>query len=292
MRATRQGWPFFAPSADTAIEVALDLAGIRAGERFVDLGCGDGTVLLAAARRGASVTGVECDRELAHLARDTLADRGVPGTVLEGDLFAVDTVDLAADVVFAYLSPVTLQRLTPVLARLGRARLVTVDFPVPDLVADEEWQAARLYRLPGRARPPMPDRTGWAAAGTLCVMPPEVVSLTCLELVHPGGPVTLQSTGGLRRHASVAHGADRASPGGAVAVDIRWRERPPGTLAVGTLVDPAAGPHPVTVLFDDDDQGQWDLSRDAVATLAARLRRHSLPRPTTTAELLAVVTGG
>lgn len=308
MAAPPPGWPFFAPSPDQAIEVALDLAGVGPGVRLLDLGCGDGAVLVAAARRGAIVRGVECDPALARSAREALAAEGLPGTVVEGDLFAAGLAggngnghgavegdggngQAGVDVVFTYLSPASLQRLTPVLARLGRARLVSVDFDVPGLVPDASEEGARLYRLPGRARPPTPADTGWGTAGTLCVMPPEVESLTCLELIHPGGPVDLRPTGGLRRHAAIAHGTDDTRAGGAVAVDIRWRERDPGTLAAGTLVDPAAGNHPVTVLFAEDDQGQWDLSRRGVRALAARLRVRSLPRPTTTRELLAAARG-
>lgn len=40
-------------------EAALDLAGLKPGETIIDLGSGDGTVLLAAARRGATAIGYE-----------------------------------------------------------------------------------------------------------------------------------------------------------------------------------------------------------------------------------------
>ena len=309
MAAPPPGWPFFAPSPADAIEVALDLAGVGPGERLLDLGCGDGAVLVAAARRGAVVRGIECDRALARAARAALADEGLPGTVVHGDLYAalrpvpgrpegpgpglgsgLDP-DPGVDVVFTYLSPASLQRLAPALAALQPARLVTLDFAVPGLVADAHREGSRLYRLPGRRRRATGSATGWAHAGTLCVMPPEVESLTCLELVHPGGPVDLRPTAGLLRHAWIAHGSDHSETGGAVAIDIRWRERDPGTLATGALVDGAAGRHPITVLFAEEDQGQWDLSENGVAALAARLRRRSLPRPTTTRELLDAARG-
>jgi SAM-dependent methyltransferase len=292
------GWPFFAPSPADAIEVALDLADVGPGVRLLDLGCGDGAVLVAAARRGAVVRGIECDAALARAARAGLADEGLPGTVVHGDLYSAlrpdpdgRPGDPGVDVVFTYLSPASLQRLAPALAALQPALLVTLDFAVPGLVADAHEEGSRLYRLPGRRRRAVEAATGWAHAGTLCVMPPEVESLTCLEMIHPGGPVDLRPTGGLVRHAAIAHGTDDSGAGGTVAIDIRWRERDPGTLAAGTLVDGAAGKHPVTVLFAEDDQGQWDLSRNGVAGLAARLRRRSLPRPTTTRELLAAARG-
>lgn len=43
--------------ADT--EAALDLAGVKAGQTIIDLGSGDGRLLLAAAKRGATAIGYE-----------------------------------------------------------------------------------------------------------------------------------------------------------------------------------------------------------------------------------------
>lgn len=40
-------------------EMALDLAGLLPGQHIVDLGSGDGRILLAAAKRGATATGYE-----------------------------------------------------------------------------------------------------------------------------------------------------------------------------------------------------------------------------------------
>jgi SAM-dependent methyltransferase len=128
------GWPFWAATTDERIDDALRLARLRPGERFLDLGCGDGRVLLRAAEDyGAEVTGVEVDPGLAAIARDVLATAGVEGTVLEEDF---GSVSIDADVVFAFLSPATLQRLRPRLAALPpTSRVVTTGYPVPGHVA-------------------------------------------------------------------------------------------------------------------------------------------------------------
>lgn len=254
---------------------------------------------MEAARRGARALGIECDASLAETARETLAEAGLPdaGHVIVGDIFDPlayedpasdgDGAPAPPDVLFSYLSPASLQRLTPLLAGWPGARLVTVDFAVPDLEPDDTKGPARLYRLPGRTRALVePEGSGWASAGTLCIMPPEVNSLTCLELVHRGGPVSVRLRGGIARHATLAVGADTAEPGQPVAVDIRWRERPEPTLAQGLIEAEGHRPHPVTVLFAEHDQGQWDLSPDGCADLDTRLRRRSLPRPATAKELL------
>lgn len=53
-----------------------------------DLGCGIGSLLLLLSRREASIhrTGVELDPRAAALARRNLADNGLSGTILTGDL--------------------------------------------------------------------------------------------------------------------------------------------------------------------------------------------------------------
>lgn len=290
---TPRGWPFFAPSEDDAIREALELVNLGKGDRLVDLGSGEGHVLLAAAQGGAEVLGIECDADLAATARAALEEEGLPGEVVVGDLFDPAVYgnfdDAERTVLFAYLSPASLQRLTPVVTAWAGCRLVTIDFDVPDWSADGRSGAARLYRVPGRRRARQPDALGWPAAGSMCIMPPRVNSLTSLELTHQGGPVEVAVQGSVARHAAVAVGADYAEPGAPVAIDLRWRERSEGTLAQGVIEVEGAHPHPITVLFAEEEQGQWDLSPDGCADLDARLRKRSLPRPTSTRELLAAM---
>ena len=289
MSATPPGWPFFAPSAPERVTAALDLAEVAAGEHVVDLGCGDGQVLAAARARGARVTGVECDAELAEEARRRLG----ADAVIEADLFAPDLWDRLdrPDVVFCYLSPATLQRLTPALRALPEGtRLVTVDFAVPGLVPDATKGGARRYELPGRLRRPRPHRAGWPCPGSLCVMPPSVTSLTCLELVHGGGRVALSLTGELGRYASAVAGLDVAVPGTRVALDVRWEPAPPGTAGHGYVVVDGVAPHLVVVLFADEGQGQWDLSDAGCTALLSRLRTRALPPPRSVDDLLGALT--
>lgn len=289
MSATPPGWPFFAPSEPERVTAALDLAAVADGEHVIDLGCGDGQALAAARGRGARVTGVECDAELADEARRLLGD----DAVIEADLFAPDLWDRLdrPDVVFCYLSPATLQRLTPALRALPEGtRLVTIDFAVPGLVADATKDGARLYELPGRVRRPRPGRSGWACPGSLCVMPPSVTSLTCLDVVHAGGRVALSLTGELGRYASAVAGVDVAVPGTRVAVDLRWQPTAPGTAGHGYVVVDGVSPHLVVVLFAADGQGQWDLSDAGCTALLSRLRTRTLPPPRNLEDLLGALT--
>ncbi|HUC19921.1 MAG TPA: hypothetical protein VMR98_00295 [Candidatus Polarisedimenticolaceae bacterium] len=52
------GAPFL-PIRNPDVEAALDLAELKAGQTLIDLGSGDGRILLAAARRGANAIGYE-----------------------------------------------------------------------------------------------------------------------------------------------------------------------------------------------------------------------------------------
>jgi SAM-dependent methyltransferase len=275
-------WPFFAPSRRSAIDRALTLASLAPGERFVDLGCGDGRVLAAAARRGAHVLGIEMDGELVERARRRLARAGVDGRVVRGDIF---DVDIDADVIFTYLTPGTLQELTPRFqAQRPGTRLVTLDFAVPDLAIERATRTLNLYRLP--APPRRPDRApGWPAAATLVVTVPDRQSLTCIELVHDGGPVQVSCSRDLASAAGVKVGCARAEAGGAVAVDLRWEGEPDGTIVVGHLEAPGAGRHPVFTLFADEDGGHWELTEEAARQLARAL--HGGARPTSSDAVLA-----
>ena len=75
-----------------AIEQMLDLARVGPGDRLVDLGCGDGRIVIAAARRGAIGHGVDMDpariRKAEAAAR--LAGFADRASFAQGDLFAAN----------------------------------------------------------------------------------------------------------------------------------------------------------------------------------------------------------
>ena len=70
----------YSPIPRDQLDGVLDAAELRPGEYFLDLGSGDGRLLLAAAQRGAISRGIEIDGELvrkskAHLSQFELGIR-------------------------------------------------------------------------------------------------------------------------------------------------------------------------------------------------------------------------
>lgn len=130
------------PSHTGAVYEGLRLAHLAPGERFVDLGCGDGRVLLLAATAfGAQATGVELSWPvwLASQARIAIARvrRQIPPhqvTTRLGSLFAHPLED--THVVFVYGMNATLGgRLRTKLERdlPAGARVISYGFPLPGL---------------------------------------------------------------------------------------------------------------------------------------------------------------
>lgn len=271
------GWPFWAATSDDRIDSAFDLAQLRPGERFVDLGCGDGRVLLRAAReRGAIVLGVELDSALAAQARALLEDNGIAATVVEAD---IAEAPLEADVVFAYLSPATLQRLVPRLQRLGPGtRVVTTGYAVPGWVAAAESPGCYLYRLPVVVREVDRDRRGWATPGLLISLRPGVQSLVTAKLHHPGGTVALRLDSTLGGVAAARAGADVAEAGDEVVVDLRFGPLPEGTALEGSVA--VVRPDPPTeheaglrvfAVVDAGQPGVWGLNEAGCQDVATAM---------------------
>lgn len=82
-------------------EVVLELAGPLAGRRVLDVGCGDGTYAIAAALRGADVTGVDARAEMLSAARRRATDSGATVRLEQADASSLPYEDDSFDVVIA-----------------------------------------------------------------------------------------------------------------------------------------------------------------------------------------------
>ncbi len=91
------------------LEAVLDLLGPLQGMRVLDVGCGDGMYSVAAARRGARVTGVDLSTRMLAAARQRGASELVDVEWLQADAEELPFADGSFDRVFA----VTLLCLVP-----------------------------------------------------------------------------------------------------------------------------------------------------------------------------------
>jgi len=132
----------------------LDMAAVGPGDRVLDLGTGDGRILIAAARRGASGTGVDIDPVLIDEARAAALTAGVAERTrfVAQDLFA--TPLSGNTVVTMFLLPRVNLRLRPRLLRElpPGTRIVSHAFDMADWAPDVTDQVSGsnlyLWRVP------------------------------------------------------------------------------------------------------------------------------------------------
>ena len=145
-KAGAQSWAWddgttpFVVSPPEVVERMLRLAEPKAAERLVDLGSGDGRIVIEAAKKsGARGMGVELDANLVYMANEAAKRQGVAGQVrfVEGSLFNADISKTT--VLTMYLLPnINLQLRPRILGQMRPgARVVSHDFDMggwkPDL---------------------------------------------------------------------------------------------------------------------------------------------------------------
>ena len=104
----------FITTPDEVVQRMLELAGTRPADLVVDLGSGDGRIVIAAAKQfGARGLGIELDGGLVQKSRDNARQAGVAERVsfVQGDVLAADLSP--ATVVTVYLLPGLINRLQP-----------------------------------------------------------------------------------------------------------------------------------------------------------------------------------
>jgi hypothetical protein len=143
----------FVPTPPHVVDRMLAIAGVTPSDRLLDLGCGDGAIVIRAAQRvGCRGVGVDLEAELIATARDRARAAGLDGLVEfhHGDARAADLS--TPTVVCIYLSANL--DLRPYLQRglQPGARLVSFNFDMGDWIADEvdvideaPWGSNTLY---------------------------------------------------------------------------------------------------------------------------------------------------
>lgn len=130
----------FVPTPHDIVEKMLDMANVQKDDVVYDLGCGDGRIVVQAAKkRGCKGVGFEIVPELAQQGRDSAKQNNVSNLVQikEEDLFQADLSE--ATVLPIYLLPGMLTQLKPKLAKLKPGtRIISHDYRFKGVKPDKE----------------------------------------------------------------------------------------------------------------------------------------------------------
>ena len=131
----------YVPTTDQAVAEMLKLAAVKKGDIVYDLGCGDGRIVIAAARDfGARGVGIDINPVRIKEAKENAAKAKVESLVRfeENDLFEADFHE--ATVVTLFLLPTVNLKLRPRLLEQLRpgTRVVSNTFDMGDWKADKE----------------------------------------------------------------------------------------------------------------------------------------------------------
>lgn len=131
----------YVPTTELAVEAMLKLAKVGRSDVVYDLGCGDGRIVIAAARKfGARGVGIDIDPERIREARANARKAGVENRVrfIEQDLFKAD-ISGATVVTLFLLDHVNLRLRPKLLSELKPGtRVVSNTFDMGDWKADVE----------------------------------------------------------------------------------------------------------------------------------------------------------
>ena len=124
------------PSRIATAQRMLKVAGVGPDQVFLDIGSGDGRLVVLAARAGAEAIGIDRQGPLVERARDNAAMAGVAdrASFLHADALDVPSIIERADVVAVFLTVAGLTVMGPYLAEVRRPALAAdsgVPLPLP-----------------------------------------------------------------------------------------------------------------------------------------------------------------
>jgi len=144
----------FVPSPPDVVTTMLQLADVKKDEMLFDLGCGDGRIIIEAAKKfGAKAVGVELDKGRYEECIRRIRESNLNGrvNVIHGNLLDVDL--RSADIVTLYLLPISNDEVKPKLERelKNGTRVVSHDYPISKWKPNEvkeikgNWSSHKIY---------------------------------------------------------------------------------------------------------------------------------------------------
>lgn len=137
--------PPYLPTRRKQIEVALDLLALKKGQTMLELGCGDGRVVRAAAARGWRVVGIELNPLLVLVARLTTWRYRKQVRIIWGDYFRVTWPP--AQGIFTFMLPRQMVQLDRHIRTHVKqpVRLASFAFAIPNKKSDTRNNGVFLY---------------------------------------------------------------------------------------------------------------------------------------------------
>lgn len=143
----RSGAPFI-PSSNRAVKQMIRAAEITPGQTVIDLGSGDGRILLAIARAGGRAVGIEVHPLLVWWSRLMAFLYRLPVTVIRASFWTTDISSADCIILFGIKSK--MPELQAKIAREVRpgTRIVSNIFSFPEWHIDEKNGTVYVYRVP------------------------------------------------------------------------------------------------------------------------------------------------
>ena len=152
------------PTSEIMVDTMMDLAKVTPDDYVIDLGSGDGRLVIGAAKRGARALGIEYDDNLVRYSIREAQKAGVSDKArfIQADIFATDFSN--ATVLTLFLLPEMNLRLRPLfLAMKPGTRIVANYFGIGD------WSSDASVQLPQRT-----DKCGNYCTAYLWIVPAKV----------------------------------------------------------------------------------------------------------------------
>lgn len=231
-RRPRLGQPgkdvIWLPSPQALVDRMLDMAKVTPHDFLMDLGSGDGRLVIAAAKRGARAMGVEYNPDLVELSGKSAASQRLSdkATFIRADLFETDLSN--ATIITMFLRSDLNLRLRPKLLDLTPGtRIVSNTFDMGDWEPDDlvvverdcaSWCTAMMWIIPAKVQ------------GTWRLPQGDLMLRQTFQIVTG----TLRGPAG---SASVTDGRVRADQITFVAGGVRYNGRVNGRTIEGTVID-------------------------------------------------------
>jgi SAM-dependent methyltransferase len=156
------------PTPEELIQAMLDAAKVTSDDYVMDLGSGDGRIVIAAAKRGAQAVGIEYNPDMVELSIRNAEKAGVSqkASFRKADIFESDFSK--ATVVTMYLLPHLNLKLRPTILNLKPGtRIVSHAFNMgdwsPDQTIEKEYRTAYLWIVPAKVEGVWKWRSGSGA---------------------------------------------------------------------------------------------------------------------------------